>query len=200
MTIEKGKEWGHPAVTPRNCVIVASDAELGLSARDVPVVVSGGDLFEALGRPLQREAGEECVLVQIDALRCIITHSSGETSERLGSSYVSFGHYIHGEFTLVSNSGFWKRRHIAPRSHPNDGQFDLVRFSPDMSVRQRCIAFNKMKTSTHLPHPHISSRREIEITVRKASRNWPCVIDGEQVGDWHTVTVTVVPDFWTVIL
>lgn len=177
-----------------------SDAALATCSSHSTVIVAGGDIFEALGRPQPRHESEPCMQVRIDALRCDVTDTAGDTTRAWGASCVSIGRFLRGEFIMISNSGFWKGRHIAPRSHPNDGQFDLLSFSPEMSTRQRVIAYNKMKTSTHLPHPNISSRRDTVLTFQNSGRRSPCLIDGVAVRDWQSITVTLIPDYWTVIL
>ena len=200
MTIEKGKEWGSAGFTPAGATTISRDAMFHSLSPDTPAVLAGGDLYEALGHPRPHSPGEPCMLVQIDALQCHIRNNNGDTELVHAASYVSVGRYLFGEFTVVSNSGFWRHRHIAPRSHPNDGQFDVVSIDGTMSLRQRIIAYNKMKTSTHIPHPQVTSRRGTTITLDRVGSTHTCMVDGVRKPHWRTITISMVPDYWTVIL
>ena len=100
----------------------------------------------------------------------------------------------------MSNSGFINALNIAPRSHPNDGEFDVVHLSADMPMRQRFIARRRAKTGTHIPHPDISIRRDTELHLSRAAQQERLSIDGVAVSQWKVISISLEPDFWEVIL
>ena len=91
----------------------------------------------------------------------------------------------------------WRRTwRVAPRAHPNDGWFDLV--AGDLSIHQRWLAWQRIKTGDHLPNSNLESRRIKEFT-HKFPRGTRAVIDGVFVGKCEDVTLRVLPDAVSII-
>jgi hypothetical protein len=59
-------------------MVATSDADAARSEPQAPFYVSNGDLHEALGKPRQPKAGEECQLLPIDAMQYVIQISEGK--------------------------------------------------------------------------------------------------------------------------
>jgi hypothetical protein len=64
-----------------------------------------------------------------------------------------------GDIVAAMNTSFIGDWDCAPRSHPNDGKFDLLAVSSKMKSTQRLIASRRLKFGTHLPHPQISVKQ-----------------------------------------
>ena len=200
MTIERGVEWGEIIQTPRDVVSIGSDADLGSCGQAVYVSLVGGDLFESLGSPRSVVDQATCRLVNIDALRCVVTRN-GSASEVLASSSVVVGKWTsRKQFVCVTNGGLIQGRDVAPRAHPNDGKWDVLRIVESMSVRQRLIARQRSRTGTHIPHPDITVSRVTSVSVENTQQQQRLWIDGVAMGEWSAVHCTVLPDYWRVLL
>ena len=114
MTIRKGQDWGSPFAMPSDCMVVASDADAARSEPQAPFYVSSGDLHEALGKPRQPKAGEECQLLPIDAMQYTIQYSDGKELSAFAISSITIGRWYRGAFFVLSNSGFHQSRHLLP--------------------------------------------------------------------------------------
>lgn len=200
MTIRKGEEWGTRIEVPARYTVAEDDADLALCAPGEAVATLRGDLHRALGQPGLPVPGGECTLVTIDALRCTVTMRNGVVEERMASSHVAFGSWWSGRHVVVSNSGFLDGLNIAPRSHPNDGEADVLVLEAEMSLRQRLIARRRARTGTHTPHPHVTIRRSTGFGHTKSHRRERLSLDGRAVPEWEHIEITVVPDYWSVLL
>ncbi len=200
MTIRKGEQWGHRVPTPDVFRVAEDDADLATHGPGEPLSLRRGDLHKALGGPTLPRRGCDCTSVPIDALRCLVTLTDGQTTERWAASSVAIGTWWSGEFVVVSNSGFLDGLNIAPRSHPNDGEADAVTLRPGMSRRQRFMARRRARTGTHVPHPDISVRRVNSFTRERTHRRERLSIDGRAVAEWQSIDIVVVADHWTLLL
>lgn len=196
MTIEKGEPWGTEAKVPADVVYASSDREVATSGGTVIVV--SGNLHQSLGRPAPKTAGDECVLLPVDALRVEIVRSNGTSDVVSGVSEVSIGSWwSRAGFLLVTNTGHLGALHVAPRAHPNDGTLDTIEIDGRMPLRERWVARRRARTGTHLPHPMIRAGRTVSLGAdRKGTQRLR--VDGADQGDWVRVTVTVDADRWLV--
>ena len=198
MTIEKGKPWGVAGTVPDAVFVARTDAEAA-TAVDGPVQLVGGNLWESLGSPVSRATGSDCTFLAVDGLVCSVEHR-GETTPVSAISEVVVGSWTSRQgLIVVSNAGMWCGLNIAPRAHPNDGEFDVFSLESSTPVRQRLLAKRKAVSGTHLPHPTMSVRRSTHVVLhRKAGES--LVIDGLTFGHWTSVSVTVKADFFTVVV
>lgn len=90
------------------------------------------------------------------------------------------------------NAQFHGAFDVAPRSHPNDGRFDIVIVESSMSWRQRRLLRHRLVTGTHLPHPSI--RTETISGSWRPGRSGAMVLDGEGVGSAEEICITILPD------
>jgi len=213
MTIEKGKEWGHRAPRPENFAYAKDDADLisqWRHASSIPFVVLAGDLHTSLGRPTWRDAArtEETADVQflpVDILKVEVSTGdqlSGDgITEMYALSSVQIGSWFsRGRFVVVSNCGFVGESNIAPRAHPNDGDFDVVTVSATIDWRQRLQAHSRARFGTHVPHPQIAMERGDSHSWTKESSRERLFVDGAEVKRWNAVHVSVIADACTVVV
>jgi len=175
MTIRKLEPYGMPTLRPSNLVARQSDYELAQHftshERDTPCTVVHGGIAQSLGitgylkRDVTSHASHldhKMTRVDIDLLQIDYrTVDSGEEGFRLVvAGTLSLQHRTPlSTFLILSNSGYWRERDLLPRAHPNDGFVDVLEVDPNITVRQRTLAWRRSKTGSHLPHPHLRVRR-----------------------------------------
>lgn len=64
-----------------------------------------------------------------------------------------------GDIYIVSNSGYLGARELLPKAHPNDGVMDVLAVKSSMPYTQRLQAWRRIPTSSHIPHPDISTKQ-----------------------------------------
>ncbi len=198
MTIEKGKPWGVAGTVPDAVFVARTDAEAA-TAMGRPVQLVGGNLWESLGSPASRVTGSDCTFLTVDGLVCSVNHR-GEIITVSAISEVVVGSWTSRQgLIVVSNAGMWGGLNIAPRAHPNDGEFDVFSMESTTTVRQRLLARRRAVTGTHLPHPSMSVRRSTHVVLERNAGE-SLVIDGVTFGHWTSVSVAVKADFYSVVV
>lgn len=178
MTIRKLEPYGTPALRPFNLVTRQSDYELAQHftshERDAPCTVVQGSIGQSLGitvdstRDLTSHAfhlEQQMTRVDLDLLQIDYrTVTSGENILQIVvAGTLSLQHRTPlSTFLILSNSGYWRKRDLLPRAHPNDGFVDVLDVDPDITVRQRALAWRRSKTGSHLPHPHLRVSRSTD--------------------------------------
>lgn len=198
MTIEKGREWGRPGIVPVDVVFAAEDSSVARFPTS-HVLPTGGNLWRSLGSPVRKDAGDECTELTLDVLQCTVTGPSGIIEVMAVAQVVVGSWFAPGGMTVITNVGTLGELNIAPRAHPNDGEFDVFTLDRGTSMRQRLIARKRAVTGTHVPHPSMSVRRARNIDIDRRARE-PLFIDGDEFGPWMRVTVGIRPDFMTVLV
>ena len=194
MTIKKGEDWGSQIVLPSEIPLCASDAEVADAVR--PFAVTAGDLFRCLGSPRPPVPHAQGRSLPVDALVVTI---DGLVTPRLAVSSVEIGSWwSRHEYVCISNTGFVSERNLAPRSHPNDGRFEIVRLTA--SLRQRVQIDRRSRTGAHLPHPGISVTNGTQFSLIRTESWQRLRIDGRAVRQWNELTVSIAPDHFTVLL
>jgi hypothetical protein len=197
MTIEKGAPWGIPCHVPSHRAIATSDRELATFRPDEIISLSGGDIWKSLGSPLVPSIDSEATLVHIDAIQIEVDAESSF----LAASSVEIGSFLSRQrYLCVANASFVREKNIAPRAHPNDGSLDFLEIASTMPFRQRWAASRRASTGTHIPHPHITTKRAREIQIKRQSKSEKLIVDGAHIREWHTLLIRVVPDHWQVVL
>ena len=101
-----------------------------------------------------------------------------------------------GRVYVAMNAQYIGHWDVAPRSHPNDGLLDT--FDVTMSTGDRLKARRRLPTGSHLPHPCIKERRTAHVQVDVGGLDvW---LDGEKVGQAHTLSIRVEPDAITCVV
>lgn len=194
MTIERGKSWGSSVERPITDRVANSDADIvqwWSAAPAEPIVLTGGDLFRALGSPPTRDPA---MLFPIDLIE--VTTDEGTLT---AASHVVVRHrWWRGRIIGVFNSDYLGDWNVAPRAHPNDGKLDIIEVAPTMNWRQRWQARQRLATGTHVPHPSITMVRKPAASFEFAHPT-PVWIDGQPHRPTGTLNVTVLPDAALVI-
>lgn len=206
MTIRPGEPWGQMGEVPPDVVRVDDDAALrafvverirqGRPRRLPPIAPRSGDLHRTVGGDVARDRigqGGPVALLPVDALRV----------RRDGIEDWAVAHVVarrswwRGEVAAAMNAQFLGRWDVAPRSHPNDGQLDLVRVEAEMELRSRWQARSRLPHGRHVPHPQIVTRRaaEVDLVFDRPLRVW---LDGVLVGEHRHLVVTTVSDMLTI--
>ena len=197
--IRKGEPWGEPAVCPPDVRVVSTDRELrhwvlqhraGDSIPDVGV--DGGDLARTCGGT---SAARPCTAkVTVDAMR--VTLDDREPTWGV-AHVVARRDWLRGEVVFVMNAQYYGRYDVAPRSHPNDGKFDLLRVDPAMRWRERVQARQRARRGAHLPHRDLSLRSlsEIDLQFERPMIVW---IDGVRQGAASRMSVVAEPDAFAI--
>lgn len=193
MTIERNKEWGEKvgADAVSGCPLATIDRMVA----DNPSgsVLQGGDLALTLGVISARRHTSEWRRLPIDLLEVTWLDSRGLTHRAVSAAWVTIGTFHKGTFVVLANSSFVQGRRVFPRSHPNDGRFEVLEMSAEMPLRQRLAALRRVRSDSHLPHPSIVTRstvafREVATSPRRL------VIDGRRVDSAREITVEVRSD------
>lgn len=203
MTIRRGESWGERAIPPVDLARAASDAQAADLVRNGcrEFLLTGGDMWRTLGgsssEPSPADLDGARTVVSVDCLQ--VSWVDGGTPEerpvfahaviRLGRRRRS----LHpGDICYAMNAQYLGSFDVAPRSHPNDGRFDIVTVEETMSWRQRRQLRHRLATGTHLPHPSI--RTESVGASWSPGRPGRLILDGRDSGDAENVSITIHPD------
>lgn len=205
MTIRKGEEWGTRIVAPDVITQVGGDAAIAILSNNHVMSIFKGDVFEALGCPQIVEPGQDCTLLDIDAFQCSIVLADGKVRTERAASCVEIGSFAprigrSSRYVCISNAGIVKGRNLTPRAHPNDGILDVLEVSQDISFRNRLQAFKRASTGTHIPHPNISTKRHSECEYHNEGGQEILRIDHVRISSWLSVRITVIPDYWKIVV
>ena len=204
MTIQKNSAYGVPALRPSNLIILHDDRDIAdhfSSALKVEhCTVNKGSIAQSLGirngmTQLNASSDQQMTLVQIDLLQIDYrTTTSGDAETRLVvAGTLSIQHRTFFSTTLIlSNSGILQKRDVLPRAHPNDGFVDVLEIDPEISTRQRIIAWHRSLTGSHLPHPSFSVGRSRDFEW--SGRPSKMIADGVAVKGVVWLQCRVLPD------
>jgi len=193
VTVKRGEPWGRDVTASVDPVAVDNDATLAARLSDgvgePPVLVRGGDLHRTLGSP----TGGPTKRLPIDVMAVCadgreltaVAHVLARRRGRLG--------WWRGPIVAVMNVDHLGGWDVAPRAHPNDGWLDVLEVSAAMSRRARWQAWRRLDTGTHLPPPHIVTRRvrDVSFSFDPSVALW---LDGIDRGDVRALRVSLEPD------
>ena len=200
MTIKKNTEWGQEVTQCPPHQRVGSDHEMGTHLNNQTAnvfVLTGGSLFETLGRPNTPVVGGLAHCLPCDAISVSIV-ARGTQIELTAINDVAIrnswlrGGWLRGPVLVVTNTGMRGGRQIATRAHPNDGHLDVVSVAT-MNMRQRIIGWSKAKSGNHVPHPKILISRTTHLDLAVSAKQL-IVIDGRRHNHVSRVTLTIAPD------
>ena len=191
MVIRPGEAWGEVGVPPSGLAHARSETELAAlwQGGSGEAVLLDGSLRLATGT----NHGAPRVRATVDAV--VVVRHRGATAERhamFGSMAVVVGPGPRGLRAIVTNSGFWRGRRIAPAAHPNDGLLDVLEVSTGMTCLQRAMAWRRSSRMDHLPHPSLRIHRGDAWTWNEG----PCRlrVDGRRWQPADRISCTIVPD------
>ena len=208
MTIRKLEPYGIQASRPLNLVTRQSDYELAQHFtshdRAIPCTVIQGGIAQSLGitgdvqRDLTSHAthlDQQMTRVDLDLLQIDYrTVASGDNSlQIIVAGTLSLQNRTPlSTFLLLSNSGYWRERDLLPRAHPNDGFVDVLEVDPNITLRQRALAWRRSKTGSHLPHPHLRVSRTTDFQWSGRPSNM--IADGVAFNEVVWLQCTVLAD------
>lgn len=203
MTIQKGQDWGRYVARPNNLHLIADDREAGnylnqhLSGASTPleIAILESEMARTLGVSGANIKKNEMLRTEFDVVEATFELDDSKVSERryfLGHAFIR-SKWFRGETVGVLNSSFVGRRDWAPRSHPNDGKFDVVELDESMGIRQRLTAYRLMKSGSHLPHPKIRHRQMVQYSAG-CGESSTLYIEGIRIGIVKSCIFNVLPD------
>lgn len=203
MTIEKGSAWGHQGVLAEGAPVCGSDAELralvveAMQSGSLPeqVGLTGGDLWRTCGSP---DGGidrlrSQALVAPID----IVEASFDDETTWFVAHLVARRSWWFGRVVAAMNAEFLGNWDVGTRTHPNDGRVDI--YDTSLDLVQRWMAWRRLPTGRHVPHPDISVRRLRKATI-ELHKPADIYLDGEKVGRTDRVDLTVHPDALTVVV
>ncbi len=170
MTIRKNEDWGSTVVRPENLVICETDATASQLATDFylqqkpmpAIAITRSSLSRALGKKGSDVNAQNMQATPFDLIEVSFVDASKTEQKVLAMGYgLLRKSWWRGDIVAAMNTSFIGDWDCAPRSHPNDGKFDLLAVSSEMKSTQRLIASRRLKLGTHLPHPQISMKQLI---------------------------------------
>ncbi len=168
MTIRKNANWGSTVARPENLVICESDAaasqlvtEHYVQKQIFPAIaIAKSNLARALGSNGADINAQIMQATPFDLIEIAFTDDSNRQQKVLALGYgLLRKSWWRSEIVAAMNTSFIGDWDCAPRSHPNDGKFDLVTVRTEMNPTQRLIALRRLRLATHLPHPQISVKQ-----------------------------------------
>jgi hypothetical protein len=203
MTIRKGEQWGEPCSAPIGLLEFATERDLGEHVRGKGIipeaVLKSGTLNQALGIAAPT-TDRERIKVLIDLIKVAYTDLDGRDRDDIAVGSVLIGRRSWlGDVYIVSNCGYLGTRELLSKAHPNDGVMDVLVVSSLMPFMQRLQAWRRVPTSSHLPHPDISTKQTERFSWpivgdEARSKGARLVIDGESLGLVKSVRMQVIPD------
>ena len=203
MTIRKGEQWGEPCSAPIGLPEFATERDLGFHVRGngiIPeAILKSGTLIQALGI-VAPTTDRERIKVLIDLIKVAYTDLDGRDRDDIAVGSVLIGRRSWlGDVYIVSNCGYLGTRELLSKAHPNDGVMDVLTVSSLMPFMQRLQAWRRIPTSSHLPHPDISTKQTERFSWpivgdEARSKGTRLVIDGESLGLVKSVRMQVIPD------
>ena len=168
MTIRKNEDWGVTVTRPENLVICETDAAASqlatnyfLQQKPIPAIaITRSNLSRALGTTGADIDSQNMQATPFDLIEITFADDS-----KTGQRVLALGYGVlrkcwwSGEIVAAMNTSFIGDWDCAPRSHPNDGKFDLLTVKSEMKPTQRLIASRRLRLGTHLPHPQISVKQ-----------------------------------------
>jgi len=168
MTIRKNEDWGSTVVRPENLVICETDAAASQLATDFylqqkpmpAIAITRSSLSRTLGKEGSNVNSQKMQATPFDLIEVTFVDASMIEQIVLAMGYgLLRKSWWRGDIVAAMNTSFIGDWDCAPRSHPNDGKFDLLAVSSEMISTQRLIASRRLKLGTHLPHPQISVKQ-----------------------------------------
>ena len=202
MTISKHLEWGRDILKPEDLVICQDDAAAsrlltGLisESKQLPVIaIKSSKLARALGTNGAQLESKSMRALPFDLIKINFTNSSNEKVMVIAIGYALLRNSCwRGEITAVLNTSFIGEWDCAPRSHPNDGKFDVVTVGSQMRPMQRLIASRRLRLGTHLPHPKISTHQATNLELSSSALP-NLFVDGQRFAKVSQISFTLLPD------
>ncbi len=202
MTISKHLEWGRDILKPEDLVICQDDAAAsrlltGLisESKHLPIIaIKSSKLARALGTNGAQLESKSMRALPFDLIKIDFKNSINEKVMVIAIGYALLRNsWWRGEITAVLNTSFIGDWDCAPKSHPNDGKFDVVSVGSQMRPTQRLIASRRLRLGTHLPHPQISTHQATNLELSSSALP-NLFVDGQRFAKISQISFTLLPD------
>jgi len=222
--IRPGEPWGTEANGPADFELAGGDralaAVLGRGVAD-PLIRftadSGSDVARAVG--LVAGAPPSGIALPLDVFEVEVDGASpglvavnsvvvGVTPDRLRAWHrpaglsveIDAGRVDAGPATtlVVMNGQYLRGLDASPRGHPGDGVAEVQLYALRPGARRAMRS--RLATGAHLPHPDIVVRRARRAVVVRAIRPVSLEIDGASAGRVTSLTVTVRPSAYRLLV
>lgn len=202
MTIKKGSNWGSTVARPIDLVTCQSDLEASklltehyLQKKPFPAIaISRSNLARALGTKGASASNQTMHATPFDLIEISFVDASNAKQTVLALGYgLVCKSWWRGEIAATMNTSFVDNWDCAPRSHPNDGKFDLLTVANEMSVSQRLIASRRLRFGTHIPHPQISVKQMTYFETQCPTRP-DLYIDDQKFSSVRSCSFKIMPD------
>lgn len=164
-------------------------------SKHLPIIaIKSSKLARALGTNGAQLDSKSMRALPFDLIKINFTNSSNEKVMVIAIGYALLRNsWWRGEITAVLNTSFIGDWDCAPRSHPNDGKFDVVTVGSQMRPMQRLIASRRLRLGTHLPHPQITTHQATGLEL--SSNALPNLfVDGQRFAKVSQISFTLLPD------
>lgn len=193
MTIEKGREWGSRVGSDEVEGLPSATTDRDVAAHPSGTLLRGGDLGLTLGVTQPRAETASWQRLPIDLLDITYLDRRGNQHHITSAAWVTLGSFFSGPFVVLANTSFVKHRRLFPRSHPNDGRFEVLEVAAGMSLRQRIAALRRVRTDSHLPHPFLTTRNTMTFHATWLAPK-RIIVDGRRQGSAREIMVEIRPD------
>ena len=213
MTIGKGTNWGYPGLLSPQSPTFATDAEISAyltahvntlaieptavptSPLDVaPIGLTGGALWRTIGGPgvVGRYATANARHYTCDLAIAIVDGKR----QLFVASLVARNRWW-TKVAVVMNAQDMGAYRFGHRAHPGDALLDV--YEARIKLGDVPKIARRAKLGSHLPHPGITERRlpNASFTFDRPRQLW---LDERRVGMVEQLSVTVVPDAFTVVV
>jgi hypothetical protein len=198
MTIRPGAEWGVLEQAPPDTLWFRDEASLASFVEregfNLSVGLSDGELHAAAGRPT------DTIKASIDIVEVVVEWRANKNPglHLCLSSLVLGSWWRQRPLTLLANSGSIEGIEWFPRSHPNDGRFEIAEIAQGMGIRQRVLARQRARRGESTSHPLITQSTTDSWEWTGPPRR--LVIDRRGLGSVTHVRATLQTDALTVFL
>ena len=205
MTIRKHENWGATVARPENLVICETDEAASRLATDfylqhkaIPAIaITRSNLSRALGTKGADSKSKNMQATPFDLIEVTFVDVSKIEQKVLALGYgLLRKSWWRGEIIAAMNTSFIGDWDCAPRSHPNDGKFDLLTVNSEMKPSQRLIASRRLKLGTHVPHPQIFVKQLTSFEA-DCSANPNLYIDNRKFSSVNQCKFRLLPDALT---
>jgi hypothetical protein len=216
--IRPGQEWGTPARGAPDIEVTGGDPDLAVAVAERPGVLvrfrpdSSSDLAGAVGLPATTAAQHELEvaldLLRVDeAVAAVNMVVLGTPPDRIGRLTRRFGADVrvddrpvfHGPCTtvVVAIGQFLRGLDVVPRGHPGDGRAEVQVYA--VPTRDRAGLRTRLATGTHVPHPGVTQRTGVRVSV-STGRAVTLEVDGRERTASDRLDLVVDPGAYRILL
>ncbi|MEN9300444.1 MAG: hypothetical protein RLZZ254_225 [Actinomycetota bacterium] len=193
MPIDKSSTWGETVELPPNVPTFSDESDLSLkmtSNGPFSIRMVGGDFVAITGG-----ASQPGTLVRRYSCDALEVQGSDRNWWSIGTVELRRRRLrLLGGFVIVSNIGQRGSEQYSSRSHPNDAKFELVDASAGLTLRERFMLAQRLKSGADISHPRVKRRQDNQFV---SDGRFHVFVDGTYRGRF-VVTIEIRPDLLNV--